>query len=269
VPGTYIGGSTGVLDCGSVDGEALELRRSLQRLVAMGIKQYIFLTFVCNAIEVSAKVWDWWYPSSCASALGRVATMWFPRHNISIGAGEEVALHRNATHGSAACADLWNVTSLLMIVANFFTCSIALFAIWTYERTFSDLLHPMKPFWKFWGVKGLLSVGWLQGLTLTIVGFAAAHGRWADETFRTFLNFHLVCVEAFLLACLNVFAYPPEPLPWASSDAAGETSFHNGGSKTPKSIGHGLEELTADGLGDFGCPPSIVGREGAHDNAGV
>merc|ERR1719313_2823456 len=93
--------------------------------------------------------------------------------------------------GSAACADLWNVASLLMVVANFFTCSIALFAIWTYERTFADLFHPMKPFWKFWGVKGLLSIGWLQASVLMAAGFLAEGGKMSDETFRTFLNYFL------------------------------------------------------------------------------
>merc|ERR1712194_1002371 len=101
----------------------------------------------------------------------------------------------------------------------------------------------MKPFWKFWGVKGLLSVGWFQALCLTVVGLMAAEGRWADETFRTFLNFYLVCVEAFLLACLNVFAYPPEPLPWAL----------DGDRCTPHAAdaSNGLEELTAEGF-EFG-----------------
>merc|ERR1712048_1491698 len=105
-----------------------------------------------NAMEVSAKVWNYWHPSSCSSALSRVASMWFPRHHINITTDEQWSendVHNR--HGSAACADLWNITSLLMVVANFFTCSIALFAIWTYERTFSEFFHPMKPFWKFLG----------------------------------------------------------------------------------------------------------------------
>mmetsp|Transcript_73669 Transcript_73669/g.204846 ORF Transcript_73669/g.204846 Transcript_73669/m.204846 type:complete len:508 (-) Transcript_73669:124-1647(-) len=217
IPGLQLGSVAAVVDVSAVEGEALELRRRLQSLVAAGIKQYIFLAFGCNAIEVSAKVWNWWLPSSCTPALARVAAMWFPHHNINITLEEEWGDDRHRTFGSAACADLWNVTSLLMVVADFFTCSIALFAIWTYERSFADFFHPMKPFWKFWGVKGLLSVGWLQASVLMMVGLWAEGGSWSDENFRTFLNYYLVCVEAFVLGCLNIFAYPPIPAPWAAS----------------------------------------------------
>eukprot|EP00927_Polykrikos_kofoidii_P029693 TRINITY_DN25636_c0_g1_i1.p1 TRINITY_DN25636_c0_g1~~TRINITY_DN25636_c0_g1_i1.p1 ORF type:complete len:530 (-),score=81.20 TRINITY_DN25636_c0_g1_i1:87-1676(-) len=227
-PGLHVGNS--VIDLSVVEGEALELRRSLQRLVAVGIKQYIFLTFGCNMIEVSAKAWDWWYPSSCTSALSRVAAMWFPRHNISITFDEQLyEQFPPSKHGSSACADLWNVTSLLMVVADFFTCSIALFAIWTYERSFADFFHPMKPFWKFWGVKGLLSVGWLQAIVLMVIGFVAEGGRWSDENFRTFLNFHMVSVEALLLACLNMFAYPPTVMPWAPCSTTDMRPYNAGG----------------------------------------
>lgn len=62
-----------------------------------------------------------------------------------------------------------------MTVADFFTCSIALFAVLQYERAFNNVLHPVNPFWKFWGVKGLLSVNFLQGTVLAIVSWATAN----------------------------------------------------------------------------------------------
>ena len=63
----------------------------------------------------------------------------------------------------------------MMTVADFFTCSIALFAVLQYERAFNNVLHPVNPFWKFWGVKGLLSVNFLQGTVLAIVSWATAN----------------------------------------------------------------------------------------------
>lgn len=251
LPGLHLGDSI-VVDVSAVEGEALELRHSLQRLVAAGIKQYIFLAFTCNSIEVCAKVWNWWTPSSCAPALARVASMWFPRHRINITIDEEWAESQQLfNQGSAACADLWNVTSLLMVVADFFTCSIALFAIWTYERTFAQFFGPMKPFWKFLGVKGLLSVGWLQAIALLCIGFLAESGSWSDENFRTFVNYHLVCVEALLLACLNIFAYPPTPPPWTSIGEGDDL----------RTLGmNGLEELDPDSSPHLMVTPDVVGK---------
>eukprot|EP00929_Paragymnodinium_shiwhaense_P046249 TRINITY_DN23544_c0_g1_i1.p1 TRINITY_DN23544_c0_g1~~TRINITY_DN23544_c0_g1_i1.p1 ORF type:complete len:456 (+),score=52.52 TRINITY_DN23544_c0_g1_i1:282-1649(+) len=246
-PGLHIGNSI-VVDVAAVEGEALELRRRLQKLVEVGIMQYIFLTFTFNTIEVSAKAWDYWYPTSCTTALSRVAATWFPRHNISISEAEDWSLRRqHSIHGSAACADVWNAISLLLVVAEWFTCCIALFAIWTYEQSFADFLHPMKPFWKFWGVKGLLSVQWLQTSLLMIVGFLAEGGRMSDETFRTFLNYYMTGVEALLLAALNLFAYPPIPMPWAPCSNESQSYM-----ASPGVFGAGLEELDPEPL-----PPQI------------
>lgn len=64
---------------------------------------------------------------------------------------------------------------MMMTVADFFTCSIALFAVLQYERAFNNVLHPVNPFWKFWGVKGLLSVNFLQSTVLAIVSWATAN----------------------------------------------------------------------------------------------
>ena len=35
---------------------------------------------------------------------------------------------------------------------------IALFAVLQYEHAFNDALRPVRPFWKFWGVKGPLGL---------------------------------------------------------------------------------------------------------------
>eukprot|EP00439_Symbiodinium_sp_Y106_P044187 s2061_g5.t1 len=106
--------------------------------MSVGIQQYVVLQFVCNSILVAVKAWDWLHPSSCEDALQGMMQY-----------------------------DVWNATSLLMVVADFFTCSIALFAVLQYEHAFNDALRPVRPFWKFWGVKGLLSVNFMQTSVLT------------------------------------------------------------------------------------------------------
>merc|ERR1711920_221287 len=148
--------------------------------------------------------------TKCQVALSLVASMWFPHHNISLTVDSALVSqsNRHTRSTSLACEDLWNTVSLLMVVANFFTCSIALYAVLQYERTFAKLLKPKSPFWKFWGVKGMLSVNFLQRIVLMAVGFLGnSEDAQMSQDYRTFLNFFLICAEVTLLALLNVFAY--------------------------------------------------------------
>lgn len=185
-----------------------KVRGGFQQLVAMGIKQYVVLVFGCNALEMIAKTWNWSYPQRCRSTLALVATTWFPHHEISLTLNKTMVEHtKHTVESSVACEDLWNTVSLLMVVANFFTCSIALYAVLQYERTFTAMLEPVRPFWKFWGVKGLLSVNFLQRIALMALGTLASRGPTLSREFRTFLNFHLVCVESAVLAMINVCGY--------------------------------------------------------------
>eukprot|EP00434_Breviolum_minutum_P003296 symbB.v1.2.002901.t1/scaffold115.1/size320724/1 len=183
-----------------------KLQKSLQSVMSLGIKQYVVLAFCCNFFLVAVKAWDWLQPSSCEEALAFIAQKGFPHHNISLAVNQHKLNHSLHTRASSlACEDVWNSTSMMMTVADFFTCSIALFAVLQYERAFNNVLHPVNPFWKFWGVKGLLSVNFLQGTVLAIVSWATAN----DDTgfVATLLNYHLLCAESFALAFLNLWAY--------------------------------------------------------------
>mmetsp|Transcript_165766 Transcript_165766/g.532274 ORF Transcript_165766/g.532274 Transcript_165766/m.532274 type:complete len:493 (-) Transcript_165766:68-1546(-) len=182
------------------------LWRGFRGLIETGLKQYVVLVFGCNALELVAKTWSWMNPSYCVSLLASAASIWFPHHKIQISLSDEVV--HNTTHtrtSTMACEDLWNTVSLLMVVANFFTCSIALYAVLRYEHAFADKLKDHSPFWKFWGVKGLLSVNFMQRIVLMVVGALAT--RQISEDFRTFLNFFLVCIESAILALMNLWAY--------------------------------------------------------------
>lgn len=184
-----------------------QIRHSFQKVMSVGIQQYVVLQFVCNSILVAVKAWDWLHPSSCEDALQGMMQYVFPRHNISLAINE--AKLRDTIHtrtSSLACEDVWNATSLLMVVADFFTCSIALFAVLQYEHAFNDALRPVRPFWKFWGVKGLLSVNFMQTSVLTALGFLLASET--PSYVRTFLNYYLLSAESLALALLNLWAYP-------------------------------------------------------------
>ena len=83
-------------------------------------------------------------------------------------------------------------------------CGIAIYSLRVYEQTFNERLHSIEPFWKFWGVKGLLSVNFFQKTALAIFGHVLTQTSLSDEAFRTFVNYYLLTVEAGLLAGLNV-----------------------------------------------------------------
>jgi len=167
----------------------------------------VILQFVCNIILVGVKAWDWLHPSTCEDALKDIMHFVFPHHTINMTINE--ARLKDSIHtrtSSLACEDVWNSFSMLMVVADFFTCSIALFAVLQYEHAFSDALRPVRPFWKFWGVKGLLSVNFMQTSVLMAIGFLLASDT--PSRVRTFLNYYLLCAEAAALALLNLWAYP-------------------------------------------------------------
>lgn len=196
------------------------LQRGFHGLIAAGVKQYVILVFGCNALQLVAKTWSWMRPTYCQNILSHVAEVWFPHHEIHLTLREGVVQKSQHLRSSTiACEDLWNTVSLLMVVANFFTCSIALYALLRYEHTFTDDLRPEQPFWKFWGVKGLLSVNFLQRILLMAFGMMATGRAKTSEEFRTFLNFYLVCIESAGLAALNVCAYAPSERQALQEDA--------------------------------------------------
>ena len=119
-------------------------------------------------------------------------------------------------------------------VANFFVCGTAIYALRVYEETFNERLHRIEPFWKFWGVKGLLSVNFLQTSVLAVIGHLLTQTQLSEDSFRTFVrdaspespqchvlrvarsseqprevNYYALTAEALLLAALNLRAYRP------------------------------------------------------------
>lgn len=186
----------------------LRLWENFRKLINAGLSQYVLLVFVCNAIELLAKTWSELDTGFCEQSLRIATDVWFPHHEVHVKVKEGSTGNWDATRSnSAACEDLWNTISLWMIIANFFTNSIALEAIVCYERTFQSDLKQHSPFWKFWGVKGLLTVNFLQKLVLIILGFVSTSERLPSAQFRTFFNFLLVCIESAGLALMNGWGY--------------------------------------------------------------
>jgi hypothetical protein len=81
-------------------------------------------------------------------------------------------------------------------------CSFALIFVFTFERMFSDFLHCIEPYWKFWGVKLVVSVTYFQWLVLNYCLQLPSR-----ETYT--LHCFLCCIEMPLLSLLHATcAYP-------------------------------------------------------------
>eukprot|EP00927_Polykrikos_kofoidii_P073516 TRINITY_DN69541_c0_g1_i1.p1 TRINITY_DN69541_c0_g1~~TRINITY_DN69541_c0_g1_i1.p1 ORF type:complete len:736 (-),score=109.50 TRINITY_DN69541_c0_g1_i1:173-2308(-) len=189
------------------------VKDNFKRLVDIGVAQYVLLVFGCNVIEVIAKLWDWFHSESCARTLKMVLEAWLPEYKIKLSMNLTVASaagNKNTEPSSLACENLWGPVSIVLSVADFFTCGIALASILAYEHAFENVLEPVRPKWKFLGVKGLLSVGFLQKMTIMACSFFFVGKAAAELThLRPFLNYFLISVEVLVLACLNIWAYPP------------------------------------------------------------
>jgi hypothetical protein len=45
-------------------------------------------------------------------------------------------------------------------------CSAAIYCVFVFESAFHGELERLDPYWKFWGVKGVVSVTWMQWLII-------------------------------------------------------------------------------------------------------
>lgn len=81
-------------------------------------------------------------------------------------------------------------------------CCFALVFVFTFERVFQEYLHDIKPVWKFWGVKGVVSVTYFQYLVLN-------YGLRLGPADATLWHCLLCCIEMPLLSILHsTKAYP-------------------------------------------------------------
>jgi len=139
------------------------VRESLKMLVNTGVMQFVILQIIVTILEVLAKLWAWFHPGSCEHALKIVVHTWLPEYDIKLHMDDSaIGPQLHNPRSSLACESLWEGVCLAMYVADFFMCGIALIAIVAYENAFGSVLHPVRPLLKFWGVKGMLSVGFMQ-----------------------------------------------------------------------------------------------------------
>ncbi|CAE7805971.1 SVEP1, partial [Symbiodinium microadriaticum] len=114
-----------------------------------------------------------------------------------------------ASKTCTSCNELYDQNIHLAAAAvNFILCSFALAFVFTFEHSFDQYLSKIGPFWKFWGVKGVVSVTYFQWLVLT-------YGPLNLDDKRIYELHCLLCtVEMPILAVLHATCAYPYGKPW-------------------------------------------------------
>eukprot|EP00439_Symbiodinium_sp_Y106_P056246 s1914_g7.t2 len=114
-----------------------------------------------------------------------------------------------ASKTCTSCNELYDQNIHLAAGAvNFILCSFALAFVFTFEHSFDQYLSKIGPFWKFWGVKGVVSVTYFQWLVLT-------YGPLNLDDKRIYELHCLLCtVEMPVLAVLHATCAYPYGKPW-------------------------------------------------------
>lgn len=163
------------------DAEYRETIKAFKALSLQGVKAWVFIltcTITVNvlmkgAVAVFAPTLCYWMYKECTSC-----EEWYHK-NISLAAQSVI----------------------------FILCSFALVFVFTFERVFEEYLHSIQPFWKFWGVKGVVSVTYFQWLIISY-----CFGLDEDGIYLTHC---LLCsLEMPLLSVLHATCAYPYGKPW-------------------------------------------------------
>jgi len=145
-------------------------------LCHLGVQQYVVFNFSTNALEFVLRELDTYYPALCAHLWGQPAT----------------------------CEEVFSEIENYLTGALWYSCTIAIYSIVGFERAMSRSLHPIEPFWKFWGAKLIVSVAGVQRLVLV----ALTKFGLMTEVFSWYVHAYLLCFETFFLSLLHFRAYP-------------------------------------------------------------
>ena len=114
-----------------------------------------------------------------------------------------------ASKTCTSCNELYDQNIHLAAGAvNFILCSFALAFVFTFEHSFDEYLSRIGPFWKFWGVKGVVSVTYFQWLVLS-------YGPLDLDEKRIYELHCLLCtLEMPILAVIHASCAYPYGQPW-------------------------------------------------------
>jgi len=166
------------------DTEYLDTIKNFKTLSLMGVKSFFLILFAFVSLDIAVKgliapavpTFCYWVYTDCMSCRD-----WYH-------------LHVNPV-----------AQSIIYIM-----CSFALIFVFTFERMFSEYLHCIQPYWKFWGVKLVVSVTYFQWLVIS-------YGFRLENRQVYLVHCLLCCVEMPLLAILHCTCAYPYGKAWLDS----------------------------------------------------
>lgn len=148
----------------------------LKRLCQAGVQQYLVFNVATNIFEFAARGVALFRPEVCELMWG----------------------------GSSDCQDVFFRLQDHLVGAMWYSCSVAIFCILRFEVSMSECLAPIRPFWKFWGAKLIVTVASIQRLVL----FGLTAFSLFQEPFAWYAHAYLLCLEVCALSAIHFWAYP-------------------------------------------------------------
>lgn len=187
----------------------LEVVKAIKMLSLMGVKAWVWLLFFVCLFEMTLK----------GIVAVRSPTLCYMLTNSCMSCNDWYS------------GDIYPVTMSVLYIL----CCLALIMVVTFERAFKDYLHKIEPYWKFWGVKIVVSVTYFQSTLIS-------HFFGLTEPDISKFNSLLCCVELPLLCVLHAkCAYPlgdvDAPCEWVCAllGADGKYEAHTGQGR-PRSL---------------------------------
>ncbi|CAK9007064.1 unnamed protein product [Durusdinium trenchii] len=163
------------------DAERRSFVKPFRNLSLQGVRTWVFIIMAISVTRLATTFLEHSAPSLC---------FWVSKSCMSC-----TKLYEDHIHLAAAAV-------------NFILCSFALAFVFTFEHTFDEYLRRIGPFWKFWGVKGVVSVTYFQWLVLS-------YGPFHFEQKRIYLlHCLLTTVEMPILAVIHSCCAYPFGKPW-------------------------------------------------------
>lgn len=147
--------------------------------------------------------------------------------------------------GGCQSCDAWYTAHVSAVAEGvvYILCCFAIGFVLAFERQFDDYLEKIEPYWKFWGVKILVTFTYFQNFIIS----------WLFKSEPQISLYHctLCCLELPVLCILHATkayqaGYRDKPSPWIKALLDAE----KGGALTRKASRHNLRASISDGDGD-------------------
>jgi len=150
----------------------------MQKLVLYVVQGWVLLNFLSNSLEVAIKgIGSVHFPTYCYDMLNSCEYLCNTWYDTAVAPYSQAVLYA--------------------------LCTLAIYCVFKYEGSFYSELERLDPYWKFFGVKGVVSVTSFQWLILRLLVF------WSDE-WTAYIYYNLICcIELPFLALIHAWkAYP-------------------------------------------------------------